>query len=208
MECPAGALELAGQEQSVESVLEEVLRDRVFYENSGGGLTLSGGEPLAQPTFTYELLRQAKEQGLHTCLETCGFAPTPVLMQIAAVTDLFLFDWKVTEDPLHQQYTGVSNQLIRQNLQALDQAGAAIILKCPIIPGVNDTPSHFAGIGGLAEALGGIQGIEIEPYHPLGIGKAEQLGRSSKTFPVPTEAQIESWLRAIQKETRVPVKRA
>lgn len=108
--CDNDALELVGKEMSVDEVLSEVLKDRAFYENSGGGLTLSGGEPLLQFDFSYEVLRQARLNGINTCVETCGFTSTEKITKIAQVTDVFLYDWKLTDDELHKRYTGVSNQ--------------------------------------------------------------------------------------------------
>ena len=208
--CSHDALEMAGREISAEDVLTEVLKDRVFYETSGGGITVSGGEPLMQYEFSREILRQAKENKLHTCIETCGFAKREQLLSLLPLVDLFLFDWKVTSPERHREYTGVDNQLIRENLEALSDAGARIILRCPIIPGVNDTEEHFSGIAALANSLAGVIGIEVEPYHALGKGKLMRLGRKEDegAFSIPTNEQIGAWINAIQAKTSVPVRKA
>lgn len=208
--CYAGALEPVGRTVSVEEVLDEVRKDEAFYRNSGGGLTLSGGEPMAQFAFIDALLAGAKAQGLHTCMETCGFAPPAHYREIAPLVDLFLFDYKLTDSEAHRRYTGVPNEPILENLRLLDRLGAAIILRCPIIPTVNDTPDHFAGIAQVVNALEHVTEIQIEPYHPLGSGKAAQLGKpyplEHLTFPAP--ATVAQWLETIQSQTTIPVRQA
>ena len=206
--CPTGALALAGREMTAEAVMEEVLRDRAFYDASGGGLTLSGGELFAQFDFSLSLLTLAKQCGLHTCAETCGFTETEKLRRLAPLVDLFLYDWKCTDPALHRQYTGADNRKILKNLYVLNELGASVILRCPIIPGVNDNEGHFSGIADLANRLDCVKAVEIEPYHALGTDKAERLGKESPRFPVPTPAQIQAWLEEIQRKTDVPVRRA
>lgn len=208
--CVAQAVELAGKEVSVQEVIEEAEKDRVFYDNSGGGLTLSGGEPLLQFDFALAILKKAKESGLHTCVETCGFAEKDKLLKMAEYTDIFLYDWKITDDELHKTYTGVSNRLIRDNLLALDKSEAKTVLRCPIIPGVNDTPAHFTGIARLANALERVLGIDVEPYHALGVNKSAKLGDTGTAlqFETPDKQQVEAWIKQIQANTHVPVKKA
>ena len=206
--CPTGALALAGKEMTAEAVVEEVLRDHAFYEASGGGLTLSGGELFAQFDFALSLLTLAKKYGLHTCAETCGFTETEKLRSLAPFVDLFLYDWKCTDPALHRQYTGADNQKILENLYALNDLGASVILRCPIIPCVNDNDGHFSGIADLANHLDCIKAVEIEPYHALGTDKSERLGKEGLRFPVPTPIQVQTWLEKIRKKTDVPVRRA
>ncbi len=119
---------------SVKEVIAEILRDKLFYDTSGGGMMLSGGEPMFQFEFTLELLKQAKTVGRHTAMETCGFAPAERFLQVAPHVNLFLFDIKETDPSRHQEYTGIPIEPIHESLFALDQAGAQIILRCPIIP--------------------------------------------------------------------------
>lgn len=207
--CVTGALEKIGRSASVEEVMQEVLKDKIFYETSGGGLTLSGGEPLAQFRFTKALLEAAKAQGLHTCIETCGYAPWEHYEQLAGLVDIFLFDYKLTDPQLHKQYTGVSNERILENLRKLDAMGAAIILRCPIIPTINDTPGHFAGIAATANSLSHITEVHIEPYHPLGNSKLDMLG---KVYPLehltsPEKETVDAWVQRIAAMTTVSVRR-
>lgn len=206
-QCYAESLEAVGKTATVSEIMEEVLKDKAFYENSEGGMTISGGEPLAQPEFTVALLKEAKEQGLHTAVETCGFANEDVFKSVAEYTDLFLFDWKVTNADLHKQYTGVSNEKILKNLELANQMGIKIVLRCPIIPSVNDTDEHFKGIADLANRLENVTGIDIEPYHPLGNGKNDRLGNETTTFEMPAEQTVTDWIAEIQKLTNKPVKK-
>ena len=175
--CVFQALETVGEKKSVDEVLAELLSDRIFYETSGGGVTLSGGEPTAQPTFVKELLSACKREGLHTAMETCGFCSGETLMQLAPLVDLFLLDWKISDDALHQRYTGVSNQPIVENLARLDACGARVILRCPLIPDINLTEDHYLGIAALANRFRVVESIDLEPYHPMGVGKTQALGR-------------------------------
>jgi glycyl-radical enzyme activating protein len=151
--CYAEALEMIGREMSVEDVLHEVLKDRPFYETSGGGMTLSGGEPLLQIDFSETLLRAAKEAHLHCCIETSGFAPYEHLERIRAFIDLFLYDVKETDAERHREFTGLSNETILANLQRLHDAGAAVLVRLPLIPGLNDSAASFAGLAELARCF-------------------------------------------------------
>jgi pyruvate formate lyase activating enzyme len=132
--CDQKALKIVGTEMTVEMVMDQVLPDRRFYEKSGGGVTLSGGEPLAHINFAVDLLQAAKEHGLHTCLETSCLSSQKNLERILPVVDLFLIDYKATGDSVHEQYTGVNNELILTNLDFVYHQGKPIIIRCPIIP--------------------------------------------------------------------------
>lgn len=177
--CYVDALEMCGQEKTVEEVMAEVVRDQDFYRNSGGGMTVSGGEPMAQYEFTRALCRAAKEKGLHVCMETCGFAPKERMLEIAESVDLFLYDYKLTNREKHEAYTGVPNDVIVENLRALSDVGREIILRCPLIPDVNLTDDHFSAIARLCNELSGIREVQLEPYHPLGVQKSMRLGREA-----------------------------
>lgn len=174
--CPTKAVEMAGREESIDSILKEVLSDRIFYEQSGGGMTVSGGEPLYQPAAVTSLCRAAKEAGLHVAMETCGFASESVVRMAAPWVDLFLFDYKAPAD-VHETLTGVPQKPILETLALLSALDKQVILRCPIIPGCNDTDGHFADIVALAKQYDNIREVHLEPYHPLGISKCEQLGR-------------------------------
>ena len=194
--CPAEALSLCGREYSVEEVLAEVQKDRIFYDNSGGGMTLSGGEPMAQFEFSLALAKAAKESGLHVAIETCGYAPQKNYGTILPCIDLFLFDVKTTVPEKHRQLTGQDLTLIHENLRFIDRNGKKIQLRCPLVPGVNDSDEELAGIAALAETLDNVQSIDIEPYHPLGVSKANRLGQTC-TYEAPF-APEEVWKKYLE----------
>ena len=208
--CMTEALKLVSQRKTVDEVITEVLKDKPFYETSGGGMTLSGGEPMLQFDFTLALVQAAKEHGLHVCMETCGYTDADKLRAVAPYVDLFLYDYKETDSVRHKEYTGVSNEKIIENLHMLDSMGCKSVLRCPIIPTLNDRDDHLAGIAALANALQNVTEINIEPYHPLGSGKAAMLGReyflAHLTFPA--EETVKDWIARVASMTSVPVKKA
>ena len=208
--CAFGAIELAGRTMTSDEVIAEVMRDKVFYDTSGGGMTLSGGEPMMQFDFTYELLSLAKEKGLHTCMETCGFGATDQYETVSPLGDIFLFDYKETDPNLHREYTGVPNEPILHNLKVLDSLGARTILRCPIIPTCNDRDEHFEGIARIANSLKNVIEINVEPYHPLGKGKSELLDRRYVLDDVgfPSDETVSGWIDKIQSKTPIIVKKA
>ncbi len=166
-----------GHVMDVEAVLETVERDRSYYENSGGGITLSGGEPLLQIRFAQTMLHEAKQQGLHTCLDTAGNIPCHFYSEVLADTDLFLFDIKAHDPEKHRRYTGVTNTRILSNLDFLYRHDAAIILRCPLVPGVNDEDDHLRFVGELAQGYPNIKGVEIMPYHNIARDKWRAIGK-------------------------------
>ena len=204
--CPNSALEIKGEEMAVQDVIDIVLKDVRYYESSGGGMTLSGGEPLAQFEFSRELLRLAKENGIHTCLETSGYASTDKLMSVIPYVDLFLYDFKISDDDEHLKFTGVPRSPIMENLQTLDKAGAKIILRCPVIPGHNDNDGHFTAISETANALKNIVEVNIMKYNPMGASKAKRIGQNGLELGFPEEKQVEDWLEAIARNTKVTVR--
>ena len=206
--CPA--LEMAGKTVFVEAVLAEVKRDLPYYRNSGGGLTLSGGEPLMQAEAALALLRGAREAGIHTAVETCGAVPRAVLEQTLPLVDLYLYDYKETDPARHRAYTGMDNRLILENLYYLDAMQKPTVLRCPIIPGLNDRPDHLSGIAAVAGGMRFLREIVIEPYHTLGVGKYERLGRTYTLADAqPHEsAAIDALVATLQEMTSVAVKRA
>ena len=207
--CPASAIEIKGTAMTASDVIDIVLKDRLYYEHSGGGLTLSGGEPMAQFKFTCELLRLAKESGIHTCIETSGYADTELFMYILPYVDLFLYDYKESDDVRHAEFIGASQDLILKNLTAIDKAGGKIILRCPIIPGCNERDEHFPAIAARANALRNIAEVNILPYHPMGMSKAACIGRKSPELDTgfPSDEQIDSWVNTVSRETDVFVRR-
>ncbi len=190
--CYAQAREPIGREASIAEVMAEIESDRAFYEESGGGVTFSGGEPLMQPDFLVELLQACRSQDIHTAVDTCGFAAWKTLERARAYTDLFLFDLKLMDDRLHRQYTGVSNEPILRNLRKLSDKGHAIRLRLPIIPGVNDAPWQIRQIGEFAAGLPHLDGLDILPYHNIAAEKYRRLNRvyALPETLLPTEAQI------------------
>lgn len=176
--CYSGALSLAGQELTVEQVMSTLRRDAEIFAASGGGLTISGGEPLAQADFAIALATAAQAEGMHVCVETSGYGNAEKLIALAAVTDLFLFDCKLTEPGSFRTWCGGELSVVLDHLSLLEQLGAQVILRCPIIPEVNDTVDHIAGIAAWARTHSCIREIHFQPYHRLGLSKSAQLGQS------------------------------
>lgn len=174
--CPTGARELSGHVRDVDDVMAEVLRDRMFFEGSGGGLTISGGEPLQQPAFTLALLARCRAEGIHTAVETCGLVNRKVLLAAAACTDLFLYDLKTVDEERHRQVTGVSNAPILANLATLAEAHRSVIVRLPLVPGVNDDLRDVATYGALVASLR-LERVDVLPYHRAGTAKYARLDR-------------------------------
>lgn len=175
--CYAEAREIAGREMTVAQVMAEVERDVVFYDESGGGVTMSGGEPLFQPDFLLAVLRACKEREIHTALDTCGFAAWETLDSVREYVDLFLYDLKLMDDARHRAFTGVSNAPILYNLQALAAQGHDVILRVPIVPGINDDEENLRQIGAFAMTLPGLSRVDVLPYHRAAADKYERLNR-------------------------------
>ena len=173
--CCTGALHFEGYSATVEEVMKEVMKDEPFYRNSGGGITLSGGEALVQAGFSYALLAAGKEQGLHTTIETTGQANPEVLLKIAEKTDLFLFDLKHYDSAKHLEYTGAGNEQILSNLRLLAAGKVPLIVRIPVIPGFNDTLDDAGRFGQLLSDLQ-IREVNLLPFHQMGQHKYELLG--------------------------------
>ncbi len=192
--CQAGALEIIGYECTAEEVVEAVRKDKIFYDTSGGGVTISGGEPLMQPDFLIAILQKSKKYGIHTAVETCGFAERQIMEDVLEYTDLFLYDYKETDRELHYKYTGVYPERILENLEFLYVKKKDVILRCPMIPGYNDREDHFKAIAALLDRYGNIKGVDLEPYHNLGEAKWEGLGLVRKNkFSIPGPDVVERW---------------
>lgn len=202
--CPADACCLCGQEMSPEEVLARVLPDKPFFRGRGG-VTISGGEPMDQPAFTAALASLLAENGIGVALETCGYAPWDSFEAVLPYVSLFLYDWKITDPELHRRWTGVDNLLIRGNLEKLNESGAEIVLRCPVIPGINDTQAHFDGIAEIADRLPGIRRIDLLPYHALGNDKQLRLGLPCNPFPVPDRETVQRWHHGLAARCSVPV---
>jgi pyruvate formate lyase activating enzyme len=173
--CPTGALEILGRWVTLEEVLDAVLRDRAFYR-TGGGVTASGGEPSLQWEFVAALFDSLKKEGIHTCLDTCGFGKRSRFLALAERTDLFLWDIKHTDGDEHRRLTGAPLRPILENLRAVDAAGGRTRLRSVIVENVTDAEEHADAVAALATSLRNCEGVDLLPYHPFGIAKAENLG--------------------------------
>lgn len=203
-DCPTGAREMVGTTRDVASVLAAVLQDRSFYDESGGGATLSGGEPLAQPEFSAALLDALREHSVHTALDTCGYAPSETFADVAGRSDLVLFDIKLVDDARHRAQTGVGTSLILKNLRALSESGKAIWIRAPLIPGVNDSPADLEALVEAVASLPNRHPIWILPYHRLGEGKRGRLGLDASGAPH-AEPSIEQVMEVVNRLDRAGI---
>jgi len=183
--CPALAHERTGSGETVESVMETVRKDMPFYDQTGGGVTFSGGEPLMQPVFLKKLLTACGRLGLHRAVDTSGFAGQDVLMDVAEETDLFLFDLKHMDDAVHRKYTGVSNEDILANIAALAAAGVDMVVRLPLMPGINDTDANLQATGAFVAGLAGVRRMDVLPYHAAARSKYAKLGLEYPGFGIP-----------------------
>ena len=186
--CQAEARQFVGREMTVNQVLAEVKQDTSFYDQSGGGVTFSGGEPLSQRRFLTALLKCCREEELHTALDTCGYASWDVIDAVRPYVDVFLYDLKIIDDELHKKYTGVPNQLILSNLNTLVTNGEHVIVRIPLIPGISDTEQNLREIAEHLAALPVKVEINLLPYHDSARGKYERLGRLNK-IPEPSAGE-------------------
>jgi pyruvate formate lyase activating enzyme len=157
--------------------MSEVLRDRVFYDESGGGVTFSGGEPLAQPEFLRALLEACRDAGVRTAVDTCGFGPRERLLALAPLVALFLFDVKLVDDTRHRELTGLPVAPILENLQALAAVHGNLWIRIPVVPGRTDAEADVAATASLVAGLPGVRQVSLLPYHSTGAAKARRLGR-------------------------------
>ncbi len=169
-----------GKEISVDELMNEIVKDRVFFEESAGGVTFSGGEPLMQHEFLIESLKECNALGIHSAVDTSGYTSEGVIDRVSSYADLFLFDLKLMNDDVHQKYTGVSNQIILKNLIELDQLGKKIIIRIPIVPEITDTNENLFAIRGFISYLNNVIEVNLLPYHRAGEGKYIKYGRENK----------------------------
>lgn len=197
--CPAGARGVSGRSVTPGEVLSEVLKDNVFFDQSGGGVTFSGGEPLMQPEFLESTMRLSKEAGLMTAVDTSGFAPWEVIERIIPFCDLFLYDIKHMDDAVHRELVGVSNGLILENLGRLTRTGKEVVARLPVIPGVNDQSTNIENTAEFLSSLG-ISEITVLPYHDIGKEKYERLGRDYALVGLsePSDRDIERVVRMLR----------
>jgi len=178
--CAADARAIAGETWTVERLLKEIEKDLLFYDESGGGVTLSGGEPLVQASFAASLLAECRDRRIHTAVDTCGDAGWEDLERVARATDLFLYDVKHVDGGRHRELTGVSNERIVENLRRLDDEGCALWIRYPVIPDLNDANGDIAALGELVAGLKAVEAVHLLPFHRGGERKLERLGRPSR----------------------------
>jgi pyruvate formate lyase activating enzyme len=174
--CPAGAMEMVGKTMTVDAVMQEVGKDIIFYDQSGGGVTFCGGEPLAQPEFLRELLTRCQQMNIHTALDTSCYAERKIIDSVIDKVNLFLCDIKHPDSAKHREFVGVENTIILENIRYLAQKGKPIIIRVPVVPGFNDQPETIEAIGKLVGQMKGIHRIDLLPYNSGGWNKAQRMG--------------------------------
>ena len=206
--CYAEALVMESRKVTVEEVIGELRKDIPFYENSGGGITLSGGEPTIQHAFTLALLRLCKAEGLHTTLDTSGYTPWRIFEKLLPYTDLVLYDVKHIDDSKHKIYTGVSNRRILENLKQIGEYGVPIVIRMPIIPGINDAKEDIVRTAQFLIGVRCITRVELLPYHRLGESKYARLGREFRLHGIESPGtnqmnDVAEWVRDFGLEVHV-----
>jgi len=191
--CSPEALSIIGKWMTVEQVLAEVERDLIFYEVSQGGITVSGGEPLAQTHFVEALLKASKARGMKTAIETAGYAPWSSVEHIIRYTDLVLYDLKHIDPVVHRRLTGVSNRLILENVRRIANLGVPLTVRCPVVPGFNDDSHDMDALFHFVANLPGVKQVDLLPYHRLGGPKYTMLGHdyALKEVRPPTRQDLE-----------------
>ena len=179
--CYAGSKYIVGREPSVDDLFREIEKDRVFFTKSGGGVTFSGGEPLAQPELLHDIAKRCHEGGIHVMLESCGHANYEMFAPALPYIDAMYFDVKHIDPEIHRQLTGADNRLILENLHKIAAFGVPIIVRTPVIPGYNDSDENIMGIAEMLRSIGRVESYELLAYHKLGESKYHALGR---TYPV------------------------
>ncbi|MBE6750747.1 MAG: glycyl-radical enzyme activating protein [Ruminococcaceae bacterium] len=190
MYCPAEARKVCGKEYTVDEVLKEVIKDKLFYENSGGGVTFSGGECMLRIDFLLEILKKCKENGIHTAVDTAGHVNFERFEKILPYTDMFLYDFKIFDSEKHKTYVGVGNELILENLKKLLELGAKIRIRIPVMAGVNDSVEEMNQIKEFLYSHGKPDLVELLPYHAMGENKYRAIGLEPQTFKAPTKEEM------------------
>ena len=188
---------------TVDGVMHEVVKDLKFYENSGGGVTLSGGEPLAQPEFARLIIKECKQAELHTTLDTCGYAPWPDIEKLLEVVDLVLFDIKHLDVSKHREATGQDHLLILENARKISKL-KPMRIRIPLIPGFNDSSEAVGGIAAFAKSELGCRDIDLLPYNRMGEVKYDFLDKSCVTLPSQSDDHLQMLESAIRSQTTAP----
>lgn len=192
--CPTGALQKAGYEMEPAALVKHLLRDRIFFDESGGGVTFSGGEPLLQMPFLTETLDLLRAERVHTALDTCGYAPWNDLKEAAQRSSLVLYDLKLMDEDRHRAATGQSNKIILDNLKALSGMHSEIRVRVPVIPGINDDDSNMEAAARFLSSLAGVRQVDLLPYHRIGEPKFARMGMTYTLagLQAPTQQRLES----------------
>jgi pyruvate formate lyase activating enzyme len=185
--CPSQARERVGRTITVTDLVCEVERDILFYDESGGGVTFSGGEPLFQYDFLLAVLKECREREIHTAVDTMGYADTDLVLEIAEHTDLFLFDLKLMDPAWHLEYVGVPNEGILDNLKALDRRGSPVLVRIPLVPGINDDRENLEKTARFIASLSGIRSVSVLPYHDSAAEKYRRFGIENKMLGLGTD---------------------
>jgi pyruvate formate lyase activating enzyme len=201
--CPSGAREAVGRTWTVDEVMVELLRDRIFFDDAGGGATFSGGEPLSQPSFLIECLQRCRAEGIHTAVDTSGFAPRRVLLEVAELCDLVLYDLKGMDPAAHRRMTGVTLEPILDNLRALAEVHPRIWIRVPLVAGLTDDRAGIESLAGLVAELPSVEKISLLPYHRIGTGKLGRLGgNGGERAEAPTDSSLEELAGVIRASGR------
>jgi len=200
--CPSGALKVIGKHRSLESCMEEIREDSAFYSRSGGGVTLSGGEVLLQADFAAALLKQCREEGIHTAIESNLCFPAETVKKIAPWLDLCMADIKHMDPVTHKEATGQGNERVLANLKLLDELGIPTIVRTPIIPGFNDSESNIRATAEFLKNLQNLQYYELLSYNPMGNDKRKRLGYPVPDIAVPTKARMQELASVV---TDIPI---
>ena len=204
--CPTQAREMIGKKLTAEEIIKEVEKDLVFYEESGGGVTFSGGEPLGQSEFLESLLICCQKKKIHTAVDTSGYISWEILSKISSKIDLFLYDLKIMDSERHKKYTGVSNEIILENLKKLSSVHNNIFVRFPVIPGINDDYQNIKETGAFLSSLK-IAQVNLLPYHHIGIDKYKRLGKKFKLADIqPPSKKKLSEVSAILRKFNLNVK--
>lgn len=200
--CPEGALEVVGRKMIAKEAAEEVLRDLVFYQVSGGGVTFSGGEPLLQPEFVGAVAMKLKDNDVHVAIDTAGNVPWDAFEAVMPFTDLILYDIKFDDSALHKQFTGVDNKAIIKNARKIAEHGIPMIVRLVIVPGINDSNEEIQVRVDFVRSLGVVTQIDLLPYHKLGVAKYERLGKGylHHEMETPDKADLEVLRKQVERQ--------
>lgn len=198
--CPAEALVLIGRRVTASQAAAEIFKDEVFYRQSGGGVTFSGGEPVMQTSFLEELLEECHRREVHTTVDTSGHVPWPSLASVQSKVHLFLYDLKLMDEDRHRDLTGVTNLIILENLKRLVQGGSRVVVRLPLIKGLNDDRDNIEATAEFLRGLGGVERVDLLSYHALGRAKYERLDRPQPAgeYAAPSRRELERIKNRIQ----------